>query len=229
MAKFHFIIGLIVCFLCWVFFLVFPHLDIQFAGHYYDNSAGVFVGTYSSFFKFLNGFARIFPIVFSVATLLFLLTSLFVKKIQFKFRKELLFVLIVLIVGPGLIVNSLLKDHWGRPRPMMVQQFNGDKTFQPPFVISNECSKNCSFVCGDASMGFWLFAFMPLMATRKKRAIAFTMAILAGGGLGWMRMAQGGHFFSDVVFCGIFVYISAWAVYAIMYRSKKQSSTALAS
>ena len=70
-------------------------------------------------------------------------------------------------------------------------------------------------------MGFWLFALMPLAVTRRKKAAAFSLAILAGGFLGYMRMAQGGHFFSDVVFCGIFVYISTWAVYAFMYRKKE--------
>ncbi|MDE5018551.1 PAP2 family protein, partial [Francisella tularensis subsp. holarctica] len=44
---------------------------------------------------------------------------------------------------------------------------------------------------------------------------------VAGGGLGLLRMSQGGNFFSDVVFCGIFVYISTWVVYALMYSKKE--------
>ena len=223
MARFHIVLGLIVCFVMWVFFLCFPHLDINIAGNYYDRADGIFVGNYSSILDFGHWFAKKFPIFFSVCALLYLLSSLFVKKFNFKFRKEVLYILIALIVGPGLIVNSLFKDNWGRPRPVMVQQFDGDKTFQKPFVISAECSKNCSFVCGDASMGFWLFALMPLATTRRRKTLAFTAAVIAGGALGWMRIAQGGHFFSDVIFCGIFVYISTWVVYGIMYRKKQPS------
>ncbi|AEI35248.1 phosphatidic acid phosphatase PAP2 superfamily protein [Francisella salina] len=177
-----------------------------------------FTGGYDGFLGFLHWFARFFPIFFSIAVILFLLGSLFIDKLKIKARKAIFFVAVCLWIGPGLVVNYVFKDHWGRPRPVMVQEFSGDKVFQPPFVISSQCDKNCSFVCGDASMGFWIFAFMPLVATRRKKAIVFTAAILAGGGLGLMRIAQGGHFFSDVVFCGVFVYICTWIVYAIMYR-----------
>ena len=124
-------------------------------------------------------------------------------------------------IGPGLVVNFVFKDHWGRPRPIMIQEFAGDKLFQEPFVISNQCGKNCSFVCGDASIGFWIFAFMPLLATRRRKLLVFIVAIVAGSVLGLMRMAQGGHFFSDVVFCGLFVYICTWIVYLVMYKIKK--------
>ena len=30
-----------------------------------------------------------------------------------------------LIVGPGILVNLILKDHWGRPRPVHVTMFGG--------------------------------------------------------------------------------------------------------
>ncbi|ACD30321.1 lipid A 4'-phosphatase LpxF [Francisella tularensis] len=221
MARFHIILGLVVCFFAWIFFLIFPNLDIQFAGHFYNSSAHQFIDGYDGFLGFLHWFARFFPIFFSIIVILFLLGSLFIDKFKIKYRKAIFFIAVCLWIGPGLVVNYVFKDHWGRPRPVMVKQFNGDKIFQPPFVISSQCDKNCSFVCGDASMGFWLFAFMSLLATRKKKLVAFIVAVVAGGGLGLMRMSQGGHFFSDVVFCGIFVYISTWVVYALMYRKKE--------
>ena len=221
MARFHILLGLTVCFFAWLFFLAFPNLDLHLASHFYNESGNYFIGNYDPALIFLHRFAKIFPIVISIIVILFLLSSLIIKALQLKCRKEILFVILCLWIGPGLIVNAVFKDHWGRPRPAMVQEFNGDKIFQKPFVISSQCNRNCSFVCGDASVGFWLFAFMPLFIRRKKKALAFALAILAGGGLGWMRMAQGGHFFSDVVFSGIVVYISTWAVYAIMYRKTK--------
>ncbi|AIT09868.1 phosphatidic acid phosphatase [Candidatus Francisella endociliophora] len=221
MARFHIILGFIVCFFAWVFFLIFPHLDITLAGYFYDFSSHSFIGSQTSgVLGFLHWFARVFPIFFSIVVILFLLGSLFIEKFKIKSRKAIFFVAVCLWIGPGLVVNYVFKDHWGRPRPVMVEQFQGDKVFQPPFIISNQCGKNCSFVCGDASMGFWLFAFMPLVATRRKKIVAFSAAIFAGGGLGLMRMAQGGHFFSDVVFCGIFVYICTWIVYWFMYERK---------
>lgn len=220
MAKLHIITGLIVCFIAWVFFLIFPHLDITLAGHFYNQATDTFSGNNSSILTFLHIFAMKFPVVFSIVVILFMIFTFFKKNMHFKYKKEILFVAVCLWVGPGIIVNVIFKDHWGRPRPVMVQEFGGDKVFQQPFVISNQCGKNCSFVCGDASMGFWLFALMPLAVTRRRKILAFSVAVIAGGGLGMMRMAQGGHFFSDVIFCGIFVYLSTWIVYSLMYRKK---------
>ncbi|WP_150466793.1 lipid A 4'-phosphatase LpxF [Francisella sp. SYW-9] len=222
MAKFHIIVGLIVCFCAWVFFLIFPHLDLTLAGDFYSSTNGFAVSPSHGFFGFMHTFAMRFPVIFSIVVILFLLGSLFIKAFRIKNRKAIFFIAVCLWVGPGLVVNAVFKNHWGRPRPYMVQQFNGDKIFQKPFVISNQCTTNCSFPCGDASMGFWLFAFMPLAATRRKKALAFAIAVLAGGGLGLMRMAQGGHFFSDVIFCGIFVYICTWIVYWVMYERNKK-------
>jgi lipid A 4'-phosphatase len=205
----------------WIFFLIFPHLDITIAGHYYDPATHAFVGSYSKVLDFLHFFAMKFPIVFSIVIVLFLIASLFYDKLKIKHRKEILFVAVCLWIGPGLVVNVVFKDNWGRPRPAMVEQLGGDKIFQAPFVMSNQCGTNCSFPCGDASVGFWLFALMPLCISRRKKLLAFSLAIFAGGGLGWMRIAQGGHFFSDVIFCGIFVFITTWLVYWAMYRKKK--------
>ena len=207
-----------------MFVLIFPHLDLTLAGDFYSSTSGFAASLSHGFFGFLHTFTMRFPVVFSIAVILFLLGSLFIKAFRIKNRKAIFFIAVCLWVGPGLVVNAVFKNHWGRPRPYMVQQFDGNKIFQQPFVISNQCSTNCSFPCGDASMGFWLFALMPLAATRRKKALAFAIAVLAGGGLGLMRMAQGGHFFSDVVFCGIFVYICTWIVYRVMYERNKNPS-----
>jgi lipid A 4'-phosphatase len=107
-----------------------------------------------------------------------------------------------LAVGPGLIVNLVLKENWGRARPSQVTQFGGDKIFSPAFAIAGQCPRNCSFVSGDASIGFATLA-LALLAARRRR-IAIVAAIGAGAALGAMRIAQGGHFFSDVVFAGVF-------------------------
>jgi lipid A 4'-phosphatase len=32
-------------------------------------------------------------------------------------RKMLVYLLAALVIGPGLVVNSMLKNHWGRSRP----------------------------------------------------------------------------------------------------------------
>ena len=66
-----------------------------------------------------------------------------------------LFLLLTLIIGPGLITNTLLKDNWGRARPHQITEFGGRAQFTPAFVITNQCVRNCSFTSGDSSFGFW--------------------------------------------------------------------------
>ncbi|OYW12825.1 MAG: hypothetical protein B7Z55_17950, partial [Planctomycetales bacterium 12-60-4] len=40
-----------------------------------------------------------------------------------------LFLMLVFAVGPGLIINTAFKQHWGRPRPHQLAQFGGEHEF----------------------------------------------------------------------------------------------------
>ncbi|MDP3526138.1 MAG: phosphatase PAP2 family protein [Hoeflea sp.] len=118
-----------------------------------------------------------------------------------------------LALGPGLLVNGLLKAHWGRPRPIQVDIFGGDAVHQSVWVISDWCERNCSFVSGEAASSAWLVA--AALATPKPIRLAATATTLVyAGSLSLNRVAFGGHFLSDVVLawliCGL--------IFAILYR-----------
>jgi hypothetical protein len=51
------------------------------------------------------------------------------------------FVLICVILGPGLIINLVLKDHWGRPRPRQIVEFGGRYEYVQPFVPATNSIK----------------------------------------------------------------------------------------
>ena len=72
--------------------------------------------------------------------------------------RAILFLMATLALGPGLLVNVLLKDHWGRPRPVDVTQFGGDQHFVAWWDPRGECPNNCSFVSGDVAAAFWTLA-----------------------------------------------------------------------
>jgi lipid A 4'-phosphatase len=110
--------------------------------------------------------------------------------------KRVLYLLFVLIVGAGLIVNAGLKDNFGRARPRDVAEFGGAKQFTPAYVISGECRTNCSFSSGDAAGGF--FALALALALTRRRAI-FAAAAAVGVLVSLARIASGAHFFSDTV------------------------------
>jgi len=106
--------------------------------------------------------------------------------------------LAALVIGPGLLVNGLLKDHWGRPRPASTDLFGGDLPFVPAGQWSDACANNCSFVSGEASSIFWLVCLIPLLPERHRRAGAITIVAVAVF-TSALRIAFGGHYLSDVV------------------------------
>ncbi len=126
------------------------------------------------------------------------------------------YLLLALALGPGLVVNTLFKDQWGRARPSQVEQFGGEKLFTPPsFRPQAQCERNCSFVSGHASVGFYFAAFAFLLPAYRKRILS--ASLLFGLTIGVVRMAQGGHFLSDVLFSGLFVYAVCHILYQAMF------------
>ncbi len=73
-----------------------------------------------------------------------------------------------LAIGPGLVVNTLLKDHWGRARPHQILEFGGTAHFSPAVLISDQCARNCPSHPGHAALGFWLVAFAAVVPDRWK-------------------------------------------------------------
>ncbi len=128
-----------------------------------------------------------------------------------------LFLLLALLAGPVLMANVVLKDNWHRARPVQVEEFGGASRFTPPLVMSDakQCDRNCAFVCGDASAGFFLTAFA-YVAQRRRRAI-FWAGIGAGALTGLVRIGQGAHFFSDVVFAGALILAVTAALHALFW------------
>lgn len=127
-------------------------------------------------------------------------------------RRVALFLMLSLIAGPGLVVNTGLKDNWGRARPSQVVEFGGAKRFTPAPLVADQCGKNCSFVAGDPAMGFWLLSLAFLLPP-PRRYLAAAGAVALGAFFGLARIAQGGHFLSDVVFCGFAVAATAWLLH----------------
>jgi membrane-associated PAP2 superfamily phosphatase len=125
--------------------------------------------------------------------------------------------IVTLALAPGIVANVLLKDHWGRPRPIDVAEFGGDEHFVPWWDPRGDCPKNCSFVAGEPAGAFWTLA--PAALTPLPwRALAYGGALAFGAGVGFLRMAGGGHFFSDAVFAGVFTFLVIWLVHGWLYR-----------
>ena len=71
--------------------------------------------------------------------------------------------------------------------------------FTPPLIPSDQCDRNCSFVSGESASIFALFFAAGLMGGARWRVLLGT-GLALGTGAGLLRMAQGGHYLSDVIF-----------------------------
>jgi len=128
-----------------------------------------------------------------------------------------LFLMLTMALAPGLLANVILKDHWGRPRPIDVTQFGGGEHFVPWWDPRGDCPNNCSFVSGDVSGAFWTLA--PAALTPPQwRALAYGGALALGLGMAAIRVVSGAHFFTDAVFAGVFTFLIIWTVHGLIFR-----------
>ncbi|MEJ0011171.1 MAG: phosphatase PAP2 family protein [Bauldia sp.] len=183
-------------------FLVFPGLDIWFSGLFYDGK-GFPTGDLGAFVA-LRALGNNLTFFVALGLVLVLVLKLALPEQQsFIPPRDTLFVLGTLIVGPGIVVNLIFKNNWGRPRPTAVDIFGGNHPFVGAWHMSDACASNCSFVSGEASSAIWLITLavlLPLAWRRPALRILIGLAVL----LSLNRVAAGGHFLSDVLL--------AWAI-----------------
>jgi membrane-associated PAP2 superfamily phosphatase len=135
-----------------------------------------------------------------------------------------LFLILTLALAPGVVANLIFKDHWGRSRPIDVTMFDGNDPFTAWWDPRGPCPNNCSFIAGEPSGAFWTLA--PAALTPLPwRALAYGGALAFGAAIGFLRISGGGHFFTDVVFAGVFTFLVIWTMYGLIYRWRGTRTT----
>jgi lipid A 4'-phosphatase len=188
-------------------FWAFPGIDLWASGLFWRPGEGFFLRDLPPFKLVHEGMPYL-----TAAIALALIGFAFWAWRRRRSQRIALYLMLSLIAGPGLVVNTGLKDNWGRARPSQVVEFGGTQRFTPAPLVADECGRNCSFVAGDPAMGFWFLSLAFLLPPRR-RYLAAAGAVVLGAFFGLARIAQGGHFLSDVVFCGIAVAATAWLLH----------------
>ena len=187
-------------------FTLWPTLDLQISLAFFDMPSATFT---ANNIPWVHAVYVATPWVGQAAFVLFCLGLLYLKirpqAQRLGLQRRLLAWVLMAIVGLGVVVDWGLKNNVGRPRPEQLQLFGADKPFVPAFQWSTHCDVNCSFVSGHAASGFSLMAW-GMWAGWQRRQKFLLMGMVAGAAIGAVRVAQGGHFVSDVVFSG-------WAVW----------------
>lgn len=138
-------------------------------------------------------------------------------------------VLLAVVVGPGLIGNALLKDHWQHPRPRDLVELGGSMHYVPSPLIGRE--GGASFPCGHCTVGFLFGLGWWIFRGRYPRwaAVSLAAGLLVGTLLGVGRMAAGAHFLSDVIWSALLAYGVTHTLYYHVLRLEAPAVLATAS
>ncbi len=207
----------------WVLFLVsslvfitFPQIDLYISDLFYNGKEFPLNG--SAVEEFFYHSVRPVILLFALGSIAVFFYNLISKNNLFGINgKVMLYLLLVLSIAPGLVVNAMLKENWGRARPNQTMHYGGDKEFTPAFVMSNQ--GGYSFSSGHTAAAFSLIGFALLAKNRKK--FWMLLAISYGVLVSLARVAAGGHFFSDVVTSFFIVYIFTHILYKLIIEEKE--------
>jgi lipid A 4'-phosphatase len=205
-------------------FGLYPGLDLEVARYFHafeDHSRNMFaLRLFPPLMKARDTGLWIGTILVVLAVCALIVKLLLPRRRMLISGRATVFLIATMALAPGLLVNVLLKDHWGRPRPIDVTQLGGNQNFVAWWDPRGDCPSNCSFVSGDVAGAAWTFAPAAL-APPHWRALAYAAAFALALGMGTIRVMAGAHFPSDVIFAGIFTFLIVWITYAVIYRWRR--------
>ena len=189
-------------------FLAVPEVDVWIS-YIFADAHNAFWMKHEWFPWRLRALGIVAPRYIIATIILFALARLFWPQLKRIFpMSHVLFLLISATLGPGLLVNGLLKNFWGRARPVQVDTFGGTEPFSQVWVMAHSCASNCSFVSGEASISFWMLLLIILLPKEWRKVGLAILAVYATV-ISVNRIAFGGHFLSDVLLSWA---LTAWVV-----------------
>ena len=140
----------------------------------------------------------------------------------YSWRKPCLLIILTLAIGSGVIIHSIFKENWGRPRPLQVIEFGGKQFFRSYYEpnFNHQLERSKSFTSGHSSMGFVFFSLALAGMHLKRKKVFWTGMVLAWGFgtiLSLGRIARGGHFLSDTLASGLIMWLTASTIYYFFF------------
>ena len=199
-----------------ILFFLFPNLDITVSGLFFGQD-GSFIASESDWFIY---FIRKMIMPLLALLIFFVPLAAVVKQIKYKEKildipvRDWIYLFTCLIIGTGVVVNSIFKNLWGRARPNDTIQFGGEEPFTIPWLNVNYCDTNCSFVSGDVS--FITLSLAVLLIFNKTTLNTF--AYIAVGLMSLLRIMEGDHFLSDTIMSFIITFVIVRILFEIFQK-----------
>lgn len=210
-------------FVCTIPFWFFD-IDLWLASQFYDAD-----GPRSFPLKYEQPWYALYQLIpiLSVSVALISISLITLSYLKDKFiplRRPAIVVFVSFLIGPGLLVNALFKEHYDRPRPQQVDILGGAAPYAPPLIYGGY-DKGKSFPSGHASVGFAFIIFFFLYRRQnKKLANAFGIgSLVLGAATGMARIVGGGHFLSDVLWAFYMVTLTALLTEHFLIESRQST------
>jgi membrane-associated PAP2 superfamily phosphatase len=147
--------------------------DLKLAAHYYDATQGWHLGQTSAWY-YTNRYGEGPGFYTGMLGLIVLILGLRFRWFH-RWRRASAYLFLLLALGPGLVVNGIFKELYGRPRPVAVEQFGGPYPFlhvwEPGFGLEDHPEHaRKAFPSGHAANGFYFVAIYFLFR-RQRRAL----------------------------------------------------------
>ena len=156
------IVALVIAAVVGLAFGLYPDLDLRVSRYFYgvaDSSHNMFAWRlYPPLMLARDTGLWVGTVLVAPAVAALLIKLILPRRKLLMSGRAILFLMATLALGPGLLVNVVLKDHWGRSRPIDVTQFGGPEHFVAWWDPRGDCPSNCAFVSGDVAGAVWTIA-----------------------------------------------------------------------
>ena len=197
------------------------NLDLNVAQYFYEpaNPLTPWPESQNSLWKFFYHAAPLFTgliLLGSIGILMFVRKP---SREHHRLRLYSVYLLLLVIFGPGFIINGVFKGYWGRPRPGDTIELGGTQKYIPPLKMG-QSQEYKSFPAGHASVGFVFVGFFFILRRRRKylARAALVFSTLFGLLIGAGRIVEGGHYLSDVLWAGFLTFLTASLLYHFVMK-----------
>ncbi|MBO6920190.1 MAG: phosphatase PAP2 family protein [Rhizobiaceae bacterium] len=208
---------LMIMFVTLVIFISYPQIDLKISALFYDDFRGFWLSTISELNLIRSLYTATIFCVFLGALFLLCLSARAPHFMQIPWIIWS-YIVLALMIGPGLISNAIFKSYWGRARPASIDEFGGESRFTLPFELTQECESNCSFVSGEGSgIAMLVLVIISLIWPYLRKKPFYLAPIIGIASFGIiLRIMKGRHFFSDTVFAVLFMALVLLVLYRLL-------------
>lgn len=202
-------------------------IDPLVSGWYFDAPSGAFPWRYNGFLEaVMHHWTKYLVILMAVAAFAAYVISFLAPQLL-PARPLFLFVALALTLAPLMVAT--LKQFSMRHCPWDIAGFGGFLPYlqwfdtYPAGIAPGRC-----FPAGHASTGFCLLAFYFVgraLGNSSLARVGFLLGLAAGLGLGWVRIMQGAHFASHVLWSGVICWIVIVVLYGMLIERRESTGS----